>query len=148
MKIETACARALLLTPLPWILLVVVMGVLWTAFPRWEGSAFPVTTPFTIASRTMVNDHSQFIDVAFTKHRFCEYKSMAFYWRDADGSLFRVPWRNANAAADSGTQDTSRPVGANRVILEVDSALPLDRLMASTRHSCHPLWDTVTKIWP
>ena len=135
--IYSTCAVILLM------MLVLVNG------PAVESWLYPVTSNVDVYKVEPVGNGKIKIWLTFEKNRTCTFVDIGFYEVDKEhGGLRRVPFK---LLEDDGEEPISRPEGTQSAgpwLVGVSGEGALKRLAATTRHKCHPLWDTVTKFYP
>ena len=127
---------------------IVLVAVLLVNGPVLEQKFFPVTSDSEIIrSESDGPDHVK-IWVAFKKGRTCTFMDLTFYKVGASGHYLQVTHEFLD---DKGGGTNSRPEGkqvAGPWRLAITPEDLMGNLVGYTRHSCHILWDTVTKFYP
>lgn len=132
-----------------WLLLpfaLLVAGGWWGELGRLEGHLMPVVTDVRLVAQSMRPGETQF-ELEFTKTRTCTLRGMSIYVNGGANPIHRVPWGYAYAQESEQT-DRSRPPGRHVAYLRAATGRPVDSWTVLVRHTCHPLYDTVTRIWP
>lgn len=131
-----------------WLLLPAVALIVagwWSALGKIEGMLLPVATQARVLSQAP-SDGETYITLEFTKARSCTFRGLAVYVLDSAGLIARVPWHTVEAG--SPENDRSRPTGEHVAYLRVGTTVPVSQWRMIARHTCHPLYDTVTQLWP
>jgi len=117
--------------------------------PSIESWLYPVTSSVNIYKTQPSGSNSTKIWLTFKKNRTCTFVDIGFYEVDKrHGGLRRVSFKFLE---DDGAAPVSRPEGTQSAgpwLVGVSGDRPLENLIATTRHKCHPLWDTITKFYP
>ncbi len=144
-RAEKSLGAILVKTPV-WLLIVIAFALAnWAEFGKWEGHLLPVTSKATLISHEKT-ETGYTISMTFEKDRTCNYRSLAFFWIDKDGTQHRLPW--TETIKSHATEEKNRPQGLNAFTMHVAAPLPPENWTAYVTHKCHPLWNTVTKFWP
>lgn len=101
----------------------------------WEGQLFPVSAVTTMVFDEV--DGHAVVSGTFSKLRACQFIRTEWY----KGSGVQIEIKRLDEAHQL-------PVGDNvwgRVELEVSAETARTNIYAIAYHSCHPLWDTITK---
>lgn len=114
-----------------------------------ERAYFPVVGKLQIV-RSIGEKNSTLVYVSFDKKRDCEYLGITWSKVLPDGTLQRVPIELKPEGLPDNS-DSTRPVG-KQVAGPWRIAMPADEVIAKSvvtlRHRCHPLYDTLTRVYP
>jgi hypothetical protein len=121
----------------------VLVLVVWTVGPMLETRLFPVYSKFKIVN-IEPNPKGLMVTVQFTKYRNCDPQGYAWYVGD-----FGKGFEQLNIKARSTT--TVRPLGTQITqpfLIEGLEVKDLPMLSAEITNRCHPLWPTLSIIYP
>lgn len=133
----------------PWLMIFSVVCVyiaISGKAPVIEGKYFPVTVNTKIESVERADDGNSLVKLTFMNNRDCKYDQLTWFKTDKDGKTESV---YVNFLDDAGVG--SRGVGDHKTqtwYVRIPSDMLRDFSLVKVRHSCHFLWDTVTKIYP
>lgn len=133
----------------PWLMLFAVVCVyiaISGKAPVIEGKLFPVTVNTQIESVERSEDGNSLVKLTFENQRDCKYSELTWFKTDKEGRTESV---YVNFLDDAKTG--SRGEGKHKTqtwYVKIPSDILRDYSLVKVRHSCHFLWDTVTKIYP
>lgn len=119
----------------------VLSGAL-TIAPTVEGRLFPVVDQTSIEV-TPIGDRAMVIGSAH-KRRSCDFLRLEWFYGDPNGLAVRVPveFREGTKLRDEGWFDFGP------WLLSLRAEFVEGQSYALVYHRCHPLWVTVSELWP
>lgn len=121
-----------------WILLILI-PIVFPHMSTLEGKYLPVTSKLDIIKIVDLDNGEKKVWVQFTKHRQCELIGINWY-KGSERVSFRY--------GIDDDSDQSRPKGfqtAGPWLVKTDNILDT---RVEVKHQCHPLWVTITRIFP
>ena len=131
------------------ITVAVMLVTFFVSLPMLETRYKPVVSKLAIGKVEPASDGRSIVYAAFNKLRQCEYIGIAWYQRQSDGSLERVPLELLRRPGDISSPN--RPLGRAQSGPWIVS-IPVNQLRQSSvvelTHRCHPFWTSVTQFYP
>lgn len=127
------------------LLTMIAIPFIWTVGPIIETAYAPVTSKLTIIAHREVKDGTV-IQFEYSKTRPCEFIPSKFEWyqgHERRAGVLLYKWEDDKISSNPTGKYVSDPwfVGLTWGEIQYNST-------AYWSHKCHPLWDSVTRIWP
>lgn len=131
------------------ITVAVILTTFFVTLPALETRYWPVVKKLEILSVERATEDRSIVYGQFNKVRQCSYIGIAWFQRNVNGVLERVPVETRRRPGDNSSPD--RPIGVQAAgpwIVDI----PINDLRGTSvvelTHRCHPFWTTVTHFYP